>query len=497
MFLLEGDNIKREMSRRVGTNALRLTIAQIITMALSMANVMLLSRFRSLEEYGTYSQLLMSSSIVLSVCMLGVPNSFNYFGARAKSKEEQANFIGHYYSIITILSFFSGVVLVVVFPLIQGYFKNSMLQDYAFFVLLNPWITGIMGTIDYYLVYFDRVLLLTKYKIINGILVIGTALACYWMKLSFFSYMIIYTVAESIMTLLIYVIVCAISGKIIISIDLTLVRRILHFSIPLGLSAIIGTISIELDKLLIGRFYNAEEMAIYTNAAKEMPVTIIASSISTVLLPVLMKYINNREYNKGIDLWGNAIKIAYAFMSFFSAILIVFASAIMTFLYSEKYVTGVPVFRIYSLLLLFRCTYFGMMLNVIGKTKSIMYFSLLSLILNILLNIVFYFFIGFYGPAVATLVATSVLALSQLLYTSRSIRISFREIFPWKDIFIISIINVLFAIVFFIVKDIPFLEKLINNYFIRSIFVGCIWLCSYLLLMKKYLTDKWRMLNEG
>lgn len=71
------------MSNTVGKNAVVLTASKIITTSISLASVMLLSRFRTLEEYGTYSQTLLVINLATALFMLGLPNSTNYFLALA------------------------------------------------------------------------------------------------------------------------------------------------------------------------------------------------------------------------------------------------------------------------------------------------------------------------------------------------------------------------------------------------------------------------------
>ena len=63
----------------VGKKSLILTITKIITLLVSLIVSMLLSRYATLEEYGTYSQLLIAVNLFTSIFMLGLPNSTNYF----------------------------------------------------------------------------------------------------------------------------------------------------------------------------------------------------------------------------------------------------------------------------------------------------------------------------------------------------------------------------------------------------------------------------------
>ena len=57
---------------KTGSDAIRLTASKIMVMAIGMVSSMLLSRFRTLTEYGTYSQLLMAINLVSSLLMLGL-----------------------------------------------------------------------------------------------------------------------------------------------------------------------------------------------------------------------------------------------------------------------------------------------------------------------------------------------------------------------------------------------------------------------------------------
>ena len=79
---------KRE-SKHIGSDAIKLTGSKIITMFIALISSMLLSRFRSLTEYGTYSQLLMAINLVCSIIMLGLPNSINYFLAKTEASKER------------------------------------------------------------------------------------------------------------------------------------------------------------------------------------------------------------------------------------------------------------------------------------------------------------------------------------------------------------------------------------------------------------------------
>ena len=127
-----------------------------------------------------------------------------------------------------------------------------------------------------------------------------------------------------------------------------------------------------------------------------------------------------------MELWGYSITLSYIFISLVSFGVFTYATDVMTLLYSSKYISGSNVFRIYTLVLLLRVTYFGMILNSKGKTKFIFYSSLLSLILNLVLNYIFYKLFGFIEPAIATLLSIAIVQFAQLIATSKIVNITIK-----------------------------------------------------------------------
>ena len=62
------------------------------------------------------------------------------------------------------------------------------------------------------------------------------------------------------------------------------VKELLNYTIPLGLSTAVSTISLDLDKLVIGWFMDESSVAIYANAGKELPFSLISTSFTAVLV---------------------------------------------------------------------------------------------------------------------------------------------------------------------------------------------------------------------
>lgn len=481
---------------RIGTDALILTIAKIITMLIGLISSMLLSRFRTLEEYGTYSQILLVISLATSLFMLGLPNSTNYFLGRSDSDEERRHFLSVYYTLNTCLCFLMGIVLSVSVPLIVKYFNNEHIRDFIYILAVLPWTKVIISSISNVLVAYGKTKRLTLFNAANAMVAVVAIIIVKLFNWSFQRYMFLYLVGEFMMMIWVYIIVSKLETSIRPMIDRNLIKSIFKFSIPIGLASLVGSLTLECDKLVIGRVMDTETLAIYTNSARELPFTIVATSLTAVLLPQLARRLKENKAEEAIVLWKITVELSYIFMAFVVTTLIVYAPQIMAFLYSAKYLPGVGVFRVYSVVLLLRITYFGMILNASGRTKFILYSSIITLIVNVGLDIVLYQIIGILGPAVATFLSIFIAQITQLWATSRLINIPLRMIFPWNKILLHSVINIVWgSIVYTLLKIlcVGFTRKEIFYCILSGIPVMGV----YLLIERKQVTTLWRMLNAG
>lgn len=487
--------VRKEAKQSLGNDALKLTISKIITITISMITSMLLSRLRTLHEYGTYSQILLVTNLMTSLLMLGLPNSINYFLARAESTLEREKFLSVYYTFSTILSFIVGIVLVLLSPFIVKYFNNDYLVNFIYILAVYPWAKITMSSIENVLIVYKKTTTIMIYRISNSILILLTIYIIHVTNLTFESYMLLFILIETIYAVSVYVIVKNIIGKFYIRLDKKLIRRILLFSVPIGLASVVGTLNIELDKLMIGRFLDTEQLALYTNASREMPVTVISTSLTAVLLPQLARLLKNGEDYKAINLWANATVLSYIIINFISTGLFTFASDVIVLLYSDKYLAGTSVFRVFNLVLLLRCTYFGMILNAKGKTKFILYSSIISLGINCVLNFILFRIFGFVGPAIATFISQFVINLVQLIYTAKIMNVKFTQIFPWKRLGMTTAINILLGSIFYYLKELIDLDIIIGS-LLESILLSVIWGGIYLAIFFKKAKKLWTTLNN-
>ena len=284
-------------NRKIGKDAAKITFSEIFTLSISLVSAMLLSRFRTLEEYGTYSQILLVTNLVSTIFMLGLPNSINYFLSRAQNDDERSKFLSTYYTLSTILGFLIGLVLILSSQLIVNYFDNPMLNSFIYTFALFPWARIIISSLSRVLIIYNKTNHLILFQVFNGLSLLSIIIIVRLFNLSFEIYMLLFIVVEVLFSLIVYLTVKKISTKLYFLFDRKYLMKILAFSIPIGLASMVGTINKELDKIIIGHFFSTEEMAIFSNSAKELPVTFIATAFIAVVLPVIIMLVQKKRFD--------------------------------------------------------------------------------------------------------------------------------------------------------------------------------------------------------
>ena len=381
-------------------------------------------------------------------------------------------------------------------PILAQYFSNDSLPTYAFALGLLPLARLVHSTVDNILIVEQQTFKLSIIRILYGIITLCIIVVASRRDWSFVTFMQYFVANEVLFAVVAYVVVSRFIDIKVFGVDFELIRKILLFSLPLGLASTVGSLNIEAGKLMVGYFFNTDIMAIYTNAAREMPVTIIASSITAVLMPRLVRLLNAKKTDEACYLWGQATLLSYIFICFFATALFVFAPRVISLLYSTKYLSGEPVFRVYCLVILLRTTYFGMILNSIGKTSIIFYCSILTLVLNIILSFILLYYFGVIGLAIATLMSIALVNYLQLQVTAKVLMKPLGILFPWKKLMYVTLVNVCLGMLFYIILNIiP--DGLIWGVVGEVIIVGIVWLGVYVLMMRNEVVSLWSHLNAS
>lgn len=421
----------------LATDSVILTFVQCITLVTGMAQTMLLSRVLSKIEYGTYSQGILIINFITPFLLLGLNSAINFFYNQEKSRSIIKQYVDTIFGIIEVMGGIAGVIIIIFRKWICLYFNNEDLYPLLIWIAFHPLLKNIISLYQPLYISNNMAKVIAVRNLLIGIAQVGiVAGALLFLKnlVLIFGLLLILDFIQVILFKQIYE---RNTFKIsVLKINKKIAPEILKYALPLAFATMIGTLSINMDKMLIGRMLSTEEFAIYSNMAKELPFSFVVSSLTTVVTPILIRLKNAGRLKDMKRLWSRYVEAGFIVTWILVAGAMICGKELLIFLYSEKYVEGYWVFIIYLLVTLIRFTYFGMILTIYEKTKQVFCFSCASLVANLVLNYIFINLMGMIGPAIATLISMFVMGILQFNYSLRLIQSGFSELFEFSELII-------------------------------------------------------------
>jgi len=409
-----------------------------------------LTRILTKEEYATYRQTLLAYTFIAPLLMLGLPQGLYYF-LTCEKRRGRGVLIEALLLLTVTGAAFSLFLLAGGNRLLAWRFSNPALQKTL--LILVPYTLFMLpaSAIEACLMSRDRPRRVAAYSVISRLVLLAAVLTAslIWRTPTA---AVIATVCSAglLLPVALRLMLSACAGEEWKP-TLSGMRLQLSYSVPLGLASMIGAINLALDKVVVSSMCSPQDFAVYVNGAIEIPlVAIIAHSVGAVLLPDLVSYYRRGQYSEMVGLWRRAtvksacILIPAMFFLWFAA------KEVVVLLFSAKYADSALPFRIYLLYLLFRSTSPDAILIAAGKTKAIFVRSLISLLLNLCLNIVAVHFLGYVGAAISTICVIYLWNSPYILRLSaKTLNVRVSEVYPFGQVGKIMLASGMGCAVFF------------------------------------------------
>lgn len=476
-------DITKLLSKNMLNDSILLSIVQIITIFVGIIQTMILARVLTKTLYGTYAQSMMVHSFFSPLLSLGLGGSINYFYNRTTDLLEKKKYVNTIFLLSTISGCLGALLLIISRELIASYFSNIELIPLVYFISIRPLFTNLIAL--YLPLYVSSGF--TKIIALRNLMVSIFQVTLVYLVSFYIRNLIVLIIVFLLLDVLQFIIFSLIYRKKcfsinLVNIDLSLFKPILKFSFPMLLSMLLGTISINLDKLIIGKLMSTEDFALYSNMSKELPFSFVAASLTTVITPQIVKYLHRGDMNSFKRLWGDYLEVGY-FVTWTLIIGLFFISPeLIKLLYSQKYLdsTGVIVFRLYLIVAAFRFTYFGMIPSALGKTKVILRYTFIAITINIILNYPFFYILGMIGPAISTIISMLISAILYFSHSLKLVHLKFLDVISLKNVIQLFLIYCLGITIQLIAYN--YLKKYVDSSIILlavgySIFIIVVLLC--------------------
>ncbi len=461
-------------------------IVKIFTIVSGILCVSILSRTLTLEMYGTYSQLNIVVTIVTSITVFGLIDAVNYYYNKTENKKEQKENLDTIIGLQLLIGIISGILLLILDKFIVKYFENKLLSCYFIFIIFRPMTTNIMSSLQVLQISIGKAKFIAIRNALFAILRLIVIFITAYITHDIRTILIIYLISEIFFIIYFKKEFEKECFKISITkINWKKAKEILFYSMPMGIYVMTNSLSRDIDKLIIGKFFGTEQLAIYSNCATLLPFDIVSSAFLTIIIPTMTRYIGMKEIDKGRKLFMNYLKIGYMTTISFTIVSIVLSKEIILLLYGKKYLSGQVIFIIYTVVDMLKFANVSLVLSANGETKTLMKYSFITLILNLILNLVFYESIGFIGPAISTVIVTAILSLSLIKKSANIFKTSLINIIEWKDLSIFIIISGAIGLVLFYLENIMIKANI--NFVLILVIIGILYMGIILILYLKKL----------
>lgn len=433
---------KKKLLNGTSADAIFLMIVKVISTAVSLVITRLLSQYLSVQDYGTYSQILLIISTVSSLTILGLMDGANFFYCSIKDEERRTAFVSTMFALeCTVGSIAGGIVWAFKNAIASG-FENSDIKGLILFAVILPLLQNLLWMLQILMISVGK----AKWIAIRNLILAFARLTAVIIVVT-----IVKNVAVVLMTtlfidiaqLIVFTITlnhnqCPIKIK---SVDFRLTSEILKYCLPMAVFVALNSLNRDIDKYVIALLTDTETLALYANASKALPLDIITTSFCTVLQPKLTRMINLGERKKAAETYKTFLELAFVSTTMFCSGIIAAAPQVIRLLYSEKYLDGLGIFCVYILVDMLRFTNVSMILSAAGKTKKLMLMSIGALGANCILNLVLYQIVGIIGPAIATVTVTVTFGIVMLYFNAKELETSIAKFFdiPFMTKFIIEI----------------------------------------------------------
>ncbi|MCK4358652.1 MAG: polysaccharide biosynthesis C-terminal domain-containing protein [Candidatus Cloacimonetes bacterium] len=410
---------------------------------------MILSRYFTKTDYGTYRQFWLFGFTLIPIFLLGIPSSITYFIAGAKSQHQKTAIINSFI-ISTAMTVFVGLL----FFLLRNEFiviiKNQKLIKFIFPLIILQIFAPMFYLYQPILVSLKKYKLVVLISVITSIIILLYVIAIVFTNSSFEIFLPILSIVMVFNAIVIFVIIYSISGIKKVTINWQSIKNQIVFSAPLGLALFLGIISKQLDKFLVSYFTNSETFAIYANGAVELPfINLITNSVMAILLPEYVRLWKEKNQSRIINIWNNSIIKTATIIVPIMIFSMVMHREIITILFSSKYVNSAIIFFIYLFILPMRLATFGSILIAIGKTKTILKYTIIAVVINFVFSIIGFHYCNVSGIAIATVISIYIINIGQMYEISKSLNLNFFQLIPSRQLSKILFISFIPAIIIY------------------------------------------------
>lgn len=409
-------NILEKYKTSDKASSLMLAFTQSLIAAIFIFIDFVFSKKLDTTQFGSWKQMFFFVNLMVPILSFGIPEGYNYYIAKEGKRDV-------FFSNAFFMFIFSGILgisIIIILNFLHA-FQLVNLNEYYLVSILFPIgfiVFNLNKSLRYSYINASRVWSNTK---ILSLFFIPTILIILFFSTFIEEFLDYYLWIGLLIYLLIFGLpLVSLIKNLHIKISFSYfkvgeIKKMLRLGIPLYLATFIGFMVINTDKGIVSIFEDKATFAIFSVGAIEIPLfAMLSAAFSQQIYPKLVRLVNENKKEEAKELWiKTTIQVSYITYPMI-LILMIFAKPILFFIYSDLYGESIVLFQIYLLVGLMRNNYYGALITASGHTKYITFYSLLTLITNLVLSLILYFIYGLSGIIYGSVFSTLIIDILQL-----------------------------------------------------------------------------------
>ncbi len=458
-------------------HSILLLACKVISGLASIAGGIVLARWLTIEDYGTYSQLVLIASTLVFFSNLSLPRSLYFFIPRARLAGEKKHVAVQVVAAVVISSLFFALLLLPSAPFLADIMQNPAIRVSIIFVAVYLFFLSVSELFEPFMVSVGHASIVARVEAVCGVGLFLSVVVPLTLGMDYRYILLCFSAVLCVkIAVMLYHLLRLDGDDFRAPLFGGIVKKI-QYAAPLALGSMIGILGRRIDQFIISSMYLPADYAIYARGAFELPlVALIPMTISNLMLPGFAKdFADNRLERVAWQFADKARKVALMFFPL-TVLMLILSEAFIVLMFSDKYLGSVPVFRIYLLILPFRITIHGVIVRAAGKTSLFIAGDLLYVFSNIFISLILIKFVGTTGAAWGTVIAVAIYTFYISWHNCKILNINSYQLLPWHDLLKIAIASIVGGI---LVLPLFFWIK---SYFMQLVIGAVLYAVCYLLI---------------
>jgi O-antigen/teichoic acid export membrane protein len=215
--------------------------------------------------------------------------------------------------------------------------------------------------------------------------------------------------------------------------DGVVLKRQFAYALPFGLAVLVETLQASLPQYAVSYLYSPAALAVFAVGCLQVPlVDFAASPTSDVMMVKMQESLAEGRRRAVIGIWRDTTwKLAVLFFPLV-AFLLVSAREVIVSLFTAKYAASVPIFMVWSAMILFSILQVDGVLRVFAQTRLILALNLMRLAIIAALVQWSLIHLHLLGAALVTVVATLAFKIAAMARIKNLMQVSTAELLPWR-----------------------------------------------------------------